>query len=274
MALLVGAFGWRDGWLALGLLAVLLGLGPALFIVRHRPEDMGLRPDGDPPEPSDAEPSASRTAARSLSTEDWTAREAIHSRDFWMVAAGMSLILLAPNVSIVFLFSYLSSQGIGPSTAAGAVAAVSAMQVLSRLAFWAPVVPRLGSVRWALILWGSILLCSSLLLALAQSELWAFIAAGVLGLGLGGNLLLLLQVWPEYFGRTAIGTIIGTAQLLQGTTSAIVPLLLAALLDHTGSYRLLYLIVAGLVLVGLSLHAMVGKPRRPVRVAAIPSGQS
>lgn len=266
LAVIVGELGWRAGWSGLGVLGVLIGLAPALLLVRRRPEDIGLRPDGDEPEATTAEkPGAPQPPA--IGADDWTAREAIHNRAFWMVAAGMSLILLAPNVSIVFMFSYLSSQGMAPSTAAAAVSAVSAMQVLSRLVFWAPVVARLGSVRWALVVWGSILLCSSLLLALGQGELWAYIAAGVLGLGLGGNLLLLLQVWPEYFGRTAIGTIIGTAQLLQGTTSAIVPLLLAALLDNTGSYQTLYLIVAGLVLAGLSLHLMVGKPRRPERAA-------
>jgi hypothetical protein len=136
--------------------------------------------------------------------------------------------------------------------------------VLSRLVFWAPVTARLSSIRWVVLLWGSLLLCSSLLLALAYGEVWAYLAAGVLGLGLGGNLVLQLQIWPEYFGRTALGTIIGTAQLLQGAANAAVPLLLAALLDRTGSYTTLYLIVAALVTVGLVLHAVVGKPRRPL----------
>ena len=265
LAFVVAVFGWRAGWMALGLLGVAIGLAPALLVVRRRPEDIGLRPDGD--EAPREETVASREAAEATARRaDWSAREAIHNPSFWMIAAGMSLILLAPNVSIVFMFSYLSNLGMSPPAAAAAISAVSAMQVISRLVFWFPVIRRLGSVRWALVVWGSILLCSSLLLAFAEGELWAYIAAGVLGLGLGGNLVLQLQVWPEYFGRTSIGTIIGTAQLLQGTTSAVVPLLLAALLDQTGSYRALYLIVAGLVTIGLSLHFFVGKPRKPERV--------
>jgi MFS family permease len=263
VAALVGAMGWRAGWVGLGLLCISLGLAPALLIVRRRPEDLGLQPDGDAPEPATGVPAQRSQLASTVGRQDWTAREAIHSPAFWMVAAGMALILLAPNVSIIFMFSYLSSKGMEPSAAATAISTVSAMQVLSRLVFWAPFIGRLGSVRWALMLWGSILLCSSLLLAVAEGEVWAFIAAGVLGLGLGGNLVLQLQIWPEYFGRRAIGAIIGTAQLLQGVTSAIVPLLLAALLDRTGSYTALYLIVAGLVMVGLALHATVGRPRRP-----------
>lgn len=267
VAALVGAMGWRVGWLGLGVVCIVLGVLPTLLIVRRRPEELGLHPDGDPPEPSAGDTTG--RPQRPDFTEDWTVREAVHSLSFWMVAAGMALIVLAPNVSIIFMFSYLGSKGMDPSLAATAVSTVSVMQVLSRLVFWAPVISRLGSVRWALVLWGAILLCSSLLLALVEGEAWAFVAAGVLGLGLGGNLILQLQVWPEYFGRSAIGTIIGTAQMLQGTTSAVVPLLLAVLLDHTGSYTTLYLIVAALVCAGVALHVLVGKPRRssPIRPA-------
>lgn len=266
VAFLVGTMGWRAGWVGLGVVALCLGIVPAAVIVRHRPEDIGLRPDGDPPvaaitsgEPGD--PNASAGADE----EDWTAREAIHSPAFWMVAAGMALILLAPNVSIVFMYSYLTSKGLDPATAATAVSAVSAMQVISRLAFWAPAIARIRTVQRVIFLWGGLLLSATLLLAFAQGESWAYVAAIVLGLGLGGNLVLQLQIWPEYFGRTAVGTIIGMSQGLQGLTSATVPLLLASLVDRTGSYTALYLITSVLVAGGIACHAIVGKPRRPVR---------
>ena len=58
---------------------------------------------------------------------------------FWTVAMAQALILLAPNVSILFMYSYMTSKGLGPAAAAGAVSAVSAMQVVSRVAFWLPV---------------------------------------------------------------------------------------------------------------------------------------
>jgi MFS family permease len=266
LALVVATLGWRVGWFALASVGLVVGLIPSIFILRRRPEDMGLRVDGDPP--TDETLTASGTGGAAVvdrdTSEDWTAREAVHSPAFWGVAAAMALIILAPNVSIVFMFSYLTSKGLAPSAAAATVAAVSAMQVFSRMVFWAPAMSRVGSVRWMLVLWGCLLLTSTILLALAEGEIFAFIAAGVLGLGLGGNLVLQLQVWPEYFGRTAIGTIIGFGHLLQGITSATVPLLMAALLDRTGSYTLLYTAVSGFVLVGLVLHIIVGKPRRPV----------
>lgn len=266
LAALVFTLGWRAGWMGLGLIGLVLGLIPALVINRRRPEDLGEQPDGDTPDQGPAGPTQRTASESSGALEGWTVREAIRSPAFWAVAAGMALILLGPNVSIIFMFSYLSSKGIAPAAAAAAVSAVSAMQVLSRLAFWAPISGRIN-VRWLLVLWGSLMFCATLLLAFAQGEIWAYFAAGVLGLSLGGNLILQLQVWPEYFGRVAAGTIIGLGSLLQGITAAAVPLLLAMLLDRTGSYTVLYLIVSGFVLLGLTLHLVVGRPRRPARTA-------
>ncbi len=122
-------------------------------------------------------------------------------------------------------------------------------------------------MRWLLVVWGSIMFCGTMSLAFAQGEIWALVSAAILGTALGGNLVLQLQVWPEYFGRTALGTILGTGSIMQGITAASVPLLLAVLLDNTGNFTLLYLITSGFVLLGLVIHIVVGKPRRPSRVS-------
>ncbi len=118
-------------------------------------------------------------------------------------------------------------------------------------------------------MWGCMLLFSSLVFGLAQEAHWAFAATAVLGCALGGNLVLILQVWPEYFGRRSIGAIIGTAQMVQGVAQAIGPLLLASLLDATGSYSALYLTMAALALVGVSLLAKAGRPVRPEAKGAV-----
>jgi sugar phosphate permease len=264
LAVMVVTYGWRSAWFGMAMIPLVLGFLPALFITRRSREQMGLEFDGEATAPATTALDPASAGTVSNREESWTAREAVHSVAFWMVAAGMALILLAPNVSIIFLYSYLSSRGLEPGPAAAAVSAVSGMQVLSRLFFWAPVSSRVPSVRWLIILWGCILLSATILLALAQGEVWAYIAAAVLGLGLGGNLILQLQVWPEYFGRLAAGTIIGTGQLVQGVTAATVPLALAARLDHTGDYTELYLIVSAFVCAGLGLHLFVGRPQRPV----------
>jgi MFS family permease len=46
VSFVIGEWGWRAGWLSIGIAAFVL-LFPLAFTVRTRPEDMGLQPDGE-----------------------------------------------------------------------------------------------------------------------------------------------------------------------------------------------------------------------------------
>ena len=43
------AYSWQTAWIVLGLMVYAIALAPAALLVAQRPEDIGLRPDGDPP---------------------------------------------------------------------------------------------------------------------------------------------------------------------------------------------------------------------------------
>ena len=55
-------FGWQSNWMALGIAAWIILVLPGILLIRDRPEDLGLQPDGlepAPPQESDVEPSVS-----------------------------------------------------------------------------------------------------------------------------------------------------------------------------------------------------------------------
>ena len=261
LAAVVATFGWRAGWFAMGLLPLVLGLVPTALFVRRRPEDLGLEPDGGEAQRPRARPR--RGAAAAPMAENWAAAEAFHHPAFWLLAAGMALILLAPNVTTIFVFSYLADRGLSPGAAAATISALSLLQLVSRIVVWMPGVGRFG-VRGSVLVWGTLLCLACALMATADSPLRAITACGVLGLAMGGNLVLQLQIWPEYFGRAAAGAVIGMGQLVQGLSQAVVPLAFAALLDRTGSFTQMYAIVTGLVFAGLLLHLKIGRPIRRI----------
>ena len=72
---LIETVGWREAWLWLGLSTWAL-LFPVLWLVRNRPEDVGLRPDGGPsPEPwTDPRPGAASPATSRVEPHDPAAR--------------------------------------------------------------------------------------------------------------------------------------------------------------------------------------------------------
>lgn len=266
VAIMVATLGWREAWLWLGASAVVMGLVPALVLIRRRPEDLGLLPDGDA---DPAEQAASGTTPRQPAAEDnWELREVLHHAGFWAVATGMSLVILTPATITVFLFPYFYDQGMSETVSAVMISVLSLAQVLSRVLFWGPAIARLGGVRPVLLLWGTLILASVLLLQTAHDEATAYLASLALGFAMGGNLVLQLQVWPEYFGRKAVGAVTGTAQMVNGASAAGGPLLVAVLLDATGSYDLPLWFMAGTALAGLVLLAATGKPERKAPIAA------
>ena len=87
VALMARGWGWRSAWIALGVSTFAIATLPTFLLVRRRPEDMGLMPDGDPVPIATA--GAAPTAAEL--EEQWTLREALHVRSFWLIlcAAGV-----------------------------------------------------------------------------------------------------------------------------------------------------------------------------------------
>ena len=79
--------GWRTACTAMGIL-VLVVLAPINLLLRKRPEDIGLLPDGD------AAPSATSAAPRSnvvdpvWASTDWTLRRALRTARFWWISLG------------------------------------------------------------------------------------------------------------------------------------------------------------------------------------------
>ena len=79
--------GWRAACTAMGIL-IFAVLAPINLLLRKRPEDIGLLPDGD------AAPSATSVAPRSnvvdpvWANTDWTLRRALRTARFWWISLG------------------------------------------------------------------------------------------------------------------------------------------------------------------------------------------
>ncbi|MSQ26620.1 MAG: MFS transporter [Dehalococcoidia bacterium] len=266
-AALLAWFDWRGSWFAWGGFTMLLALGP-LLLVRRRPEDMGLLPDGESAPPPDSGP-AGGAAGSPVPDDDWTFREAVGSAGFWVVAASMALVMVMPAALLLFLFSFYRDLGFSEPAAAGLLSAAYSIQLVARLGIWGPLAVRLGSVRWVAPLWGALMLASTLFFMLVNGELLAFASIVLFGVAMGGSMVVHLQVWPEYFGRRSVGSITGLGSLLWGVSSAAGPLIGALVLDHTGNYNLLFAIVSALVFVGVALLLVTGRPVRPRRTPAL-----
>jgi sugar phosphate permease len=82
-------FGWRHTAMGSGVIALLVGL-PLASVIRRRPQDHGERVDGLPPASaaSNGQPVVSGRPAQL----EFTARQALRTRAFWLLALGHALI--------------------------------------------------------------------------------------------------------------------------------------------------------------------------------------
>lgn len=238
---------WRDGWVAIGAIVLIVGFLPVwLFLVR-RPEDLGLLPDR-----------TATKAARAAHEPRFSRREAMRTSAFWLLSTYTVLVFPVQAGVSLHQAPHLIERGISPVVAATVISFFSAMSAVA--SFSIGFMPRRWPIRGLLAL-------AALMLALGAIGLigvdggGAYAAGGVFGLGIGGIMTLLPIAWADYFGRESYGAIRGVALSLQVLAQAAGPVVSGLLRDHAGDYT------NSLVLFGAlgALAAVVALFARPPR---------
>ena len=249
VALSLSLYGWRATAFTSGVLIIVVGL-PLTQLMRHRPEQYGLRPDGDKlPHPhaigSRAADSAAgdRPAVVARPAADFTAREAVRTRAFWFISLGHGAALLVVQAVNVHAILHLSQQ-LGYSVAEGSavIALLTVTTIAGQLAGGF-----LGDrFNKRYLLTGCMIGHATGLLALAYANgLWmilVFVVAHGLGWGVRGPLQQTLRA--DYFGRTSFGVIMGFSNLIVTTGSVIGPLVAGVLADHFSTYQVGFTVLA------------------------------
>jgi MFS family permease len=235
--------GWRTGWLALGVVVLVVGFMPVwLFLVR-RPEDMGLEPDR-------IALTEHNTAVAPVAEPRFSRREAIRTPAFWLLM--LYTVMVYPVQAGVSLHqaAHLTARGLDSTTAAFVVSGLALMSMLTTAA--CAFIPRRLPVRFPLAAAAALMGVGTLLLPSVTAAADGFLAAGLFGLGLGAMLTLTPVAWAEYFGRANYGAIRGYALSAQVLAQATGPLLSGVLYDWTGAYTVslhCFAVLAGLALI-------------------------
>ncbi|NIO11200.1 MAG: MFS transporter, partial [Deltaproteobacteria bacterium] len=128
---------WRYAYLALAGLTFLCIVVPSSLYIRRRPEDMGLYPDGMPPElqPTDGPASSSNITQRRRQgyEESWTLAEARRTPAFWLIVLFTILSPFALGSLNLHMVANFQDQGIPSGVAVSILsifAATSSLTVL------------------------------------------------------------------------------------------------------------------------------------------------
>jgi len=245
--------GWRGAWAVVGVTVLVVGFFPVWLLHVRRPEDLGLRLDGDAVAPVPASGVATPEPA-------YTRAQATATPAFWLL--GLFTLLVFPVQAGISLHQapLLIERGLAPGVAAAAVSIFALFSAIAGFAygFW----PRRVPLRFALLLTGAVLGASCLVMASVARPAQAYLAAALFGAGVGGLLTMLPIAWADYFGRSSYGAIRGVALGFQIAGQAAGPVLSGVLRDVTGDYAASLATFASLAFAGGVAALFAGPPRR------------
>jgi MFS family permease len=246
--------GWRTACTAMGIL-VLVVLAPINLLLRKRPEDIGLLPDGDAaPTASSAKP-LSNVVDPEWAGIDWTLARAMRTARFWWIALGYFCGLYIWYAVQVHQTKYLLDIGFSPNVAVWALGAVSLLGIPGQIAL-GHLSDRVGREWiWAASCLG-FAICFAALIALAHVQSLALVCLMVLAQGtLGYGLTSIMgAVVIEIFQGRHYGSIFGTIMIAALAGGAAGPWLTGVLHDLSGSYTIAFAI--GIGVSGLSAVAI------------------
>jgi MFS family permease len=259
--------GWRAACWTMGIVVLVL-LAPINLLLRRRPQDLGLLPDGEAA-PSAATPTARRSniVDPHWAAIDWTLRRAVATRRFWWIALGYFGALFAWYAVQVHQTKYLVEIGFPATEAAWALGFVSLAGIPGQIAL-GHLSDRIGrEIVWAIGCLGFVLTFAALLALRADPSLALLVllilAQGALGYGVTS---VLGAIPMEIFEGPHYGGIFGTLMLAAITGGAAGPWLTGALHDWTGSYTIAFWIAGGFSVV--SALAIWRAAPRTVRAVA------
>jgi len=252
--------GWRLAWLVVGAGSGIVLTIAAVLLVRRRPEDLGLLPDGGP-----GRPSAGGLRRVERVEVEWTARRAARSSAFWLLSLATCASQFAGTGLTTHQTALLAGNGIDPLTVAGAIGLYGFIWTASTMTWgflveWVPARLVLGLV--------STCVAGCCVLALYTRDSWtllAYVAAyGLIG---GARDALDATVWADYFGRRAVGAIRGLSRPFVVGSGALGGFAGAVGYDLAGDYAAAMLLFAAVSLTGAVAAIAAAPPRDRVSAA-------
>ena len=257
MAWSMEKWGWRATSVGTGLIVLLVGLPLARLILR-RPQDHGEHVDGIVPTPAQIQDAEHPTTE---SSADFTAAQALRTRAFWMLAMGHGLALLVVSAVNVHAITHMK-EGLGysVSTASWVILVMTCCQVGGVLVgaaigdwFDKRKVSALCMLAHALGL-----LC--LTFAMGMPMLLGFALFHGVAWGLRGPFMQAIRA--DYFGRNAIGMILGMSAAIIALGQIGGPMIAGMMADWTGNYRGGFTVLAVLSALGSLTFMLATKPVR------------
>ena len=251
----IEARGVRFGYLTMAAMTLFIALPIIASVLRNKPADLGLAPDGDPP--------TSKTNANLLA-QGFTLQESLRQPVFWLMVPSFLMVGVVVVGIVSQLRPLLIDTGFDAGSAGSVLFFMGLLIIVGRIVagyfmdrFFAPFVavafligPMLGIASFALGLGGAP----------------AVIAALLLGLAVGAEFDVMAYFISRYFGQRSFGLLYGLMFAAFQAGATIGPAAMGWNFDRNGDYvNMLWVLVALLATACIMLSRFPRFPTLPER---------
>ena len=231
-------FGWQGALRTLGILIIVIAL-PMAYFIKESPQAQAEKEKDEPPAPM---------------------REVFRSPIFYLLTLGSMCSIGAVGGTNQHLKLFLSlDQHYGQDEAATIISLVLSASIIGRLLMgWlADRYPK----KYVMLLIYLLVAISIPLLFFASTPAIMYLFAIIFGIGLGGEYLIIPLMAAELFGLRVLGRLMGVVLTADGVAEALSPMTIGYLRDVTGSYRIGFMMLIGMALVGSVAVALLPKSK-------------
>jgi MFS family permease len=236
---MIDLYGWRSAYQLFAAAIFLISLPLTIFVLKEAPS------------------SATSTTGRTLAaTSGMRAGQAAKTRSYWLVLLSFFLVGIGITSVLSHLVPMLMDRGMSLTAAARCMSTLAVALIFGRIFagflmdhYFAPYITA------GFIVFG--LAAGVILLALGAVGPWAFLAAGLVGLATGSEISEIAYIIGRYFGQYSFGQIYGIMFAGFQLGSAISAPMMGYYHDAVGDYIGALWLVAGLVILGAVLIALL-----------------
>jgi len=254
---LIPNFGWRDSYLVLALLTWVLIIPLALFVIKTRPADIGLYPDGRQiPE------TVAVTEASSLTSKGVTLKMALATSSFWLIAIAFLTSGFSQVGIIQSQVPHIEDIGFPAVIAAGVLGILGVFSLVSKFAFgWLcdRIPPKYACAIGFVLQMTSIIILMNIKPASPQALIWLY--ATTVGLAAGSWLPTMSMLVSTNFGLATYGAIFGMVSLAMNIGDATGPLMAGYMYTNTGTYHQAFIIFLALYVIAMPAILAVRRPK-------------
>ena len=246
---LISHYGWRTSYVIIAVVAFVVVVVSAQF----------MKNPSSKTNPAETLESSSPGHERLSDTISISLRNAIGTRQFWMVSALYFFFLYAMLTVAVHIVIHATGQGVPSNRAAIILTIVGAMSVVGMNGAGGTA-DKIGNKQTFII--SFTLMAVSFVCLMVARTIWPFYTfAAIFGLSYGGMQVLFSPVVAELFGLSSHGVILACTALIGGFGAALGPFVSGYIFDLTKSYAWAFFICLLMTFAGVQLASLL----KPIR---------